>query len=166
MLPPHAVELLLDIEPLAQRIVEPCCGQGHISRVLEAHGHTVISRDLYDYGYGEPDHDFLMAGPDDVPDDCDIVTNPPYKYAREFAEQSLRLLAPGRKCVMFLKLTFLEGKGRKPLFDTGQLRTVYVSRSRLNCGMNGEFSGTSAVAYAWFVWEKGWRGEPVIRWFN
>ena len=34
--------------------------------------------------------------------------------------------------------------------------------------MNGDFDsiGGSAAAYAWFVWEKGFKGEPVIRWFN
>lgn len=163
--PPHAVELLLEMEQFAPLILEPCCGAGHISKVLEAHGHQVISQDLYDHGYGTSGCDFLanngiqaLAG--------DIVTNPPYKYAREFVEKALAILAPGYKCAMFLKLTFLEGKGRKSLFDTMQLRTVYISRSRLNCGMNGEFQGTSAVAYGWFVWEKGYRGDPVIKWFN
>ena len=43
-----------------------------------------------------------------------------------------------------------------------------VSSSRLNCAMNGEFEKypSSAVAYAWFVWEKGYRGNPVIKWIN
>ena len=26
--------------------------------------------------------------------------------------------------------------------------------------------GGSAVAYAWFVWEKGYRGDTVVKWFN
>ena len=26
--------------------------------------------------------------------------------------------------------------------------------------------GGSAVAYAWFVWEKGYQGKPVIDWIN
>jgi hypothetical protein len=34
--------------------------------------------------------------------------------------------------------------------------------------MNGDFDsiGSSATAYAWFVWEKGYKGYPEIRWFN
>lgn len=67
---------------------------------------------------------------------------------------------------MFLKLQFLEGKNRKKFFKENPPKVVYVSSSRLECGINGKFSGTSAVAYAWFVWEKGFKGEPVIRWFN
>jgi hypothetical protein len=26
--------------------------------------------------------------------------------------------------------------------------------------------GGSAVAYAWFIWEKGYKGKTVIDWFN
>lgn len=25
---------------------------------------------------------------------------------------------------------------------------------------------SSAVAYAWFVWEKGFQGDPIIKWIN
>lgn len=34
--------------------------------------------------------------------------------------------------------------------------------------MNGDFDATpgSSVAYAWFVWEKGYRGETIVKWFN
>ena len=34
---------------------------------------------------------------------------------------------------------------------------------------DGDFSqgeSTSAVCYCWFVWEKGFKGNPVIKWFN
>ena len=34
--------------------------------------------------------------------------------------------------------------------------------------MNGDFEafGSSAAAYAWFVWEKGFKGETTVKWFN
>nr|DAL54124.1 MAG TPA_asm: adenine-specific methyltransferase [Caudoviricetes sp.] len=34
--------------------------------------------------------------------------------------------------------------------------------------MNGDFDsiGGSAAAYAWFVWEKGYKGETIVKWFN
>ena len=34
--------------------------------------------------------------------------------------------------------------------------------------MNGDFDvlNGSATAYAWFVWEKGYKGETVVKWFN
>jgi hypothetical protein len=34
--------------------------------------------------------------------------------------------------------------------------------------MNGDFDkyGSSAAAYAWFIWEKGYKGETTVKWFN
>jgi len=39
------------------------------------------------------------------------------------------------------------------------------------CAKNGEFekmiaAGGSAVAYAWFVWEKDYKGDTVVKWIN
>lgn len=60
---------------------------------------------------------------------------------------------------MFLKIQFLEGKERRKLFEEHPPKTVYVSSSRLNCAKNGDFITypKSAMAYAWYVWEKGYK---------
>ena len=98
--------------------------------------------------------------------DGDIITNPPYKYAKEFVEKALELVTTGRRVAMFLKLTFLEGQGRRELFKNNPPKVVYVSSARLNCGKNGVFTGTSAVAYCWVIWQKGHAGPTQIKWFN
>lgn len=72
---------------------------------------------------------------------------------------------------MFLKIQFLEGKKRRELFDSGCLKTVYVSSSRILCAKNGDFErmrngGGSAVAYAWYEFEKGYKGGTTIKWIN
>lgn len=162
---PKAVELLLEKEQFAPTVWEPACGEGHISKVLEKYGYEVWSTDLIYRGYGDGGRDFLNTLPG-VVWDGDIITNPPYKYAKEFVEKALDIVAPGRKVAMFLKLTFLEGKGRRDLFRNNPPQTVYVSSARLQCGKNGDFSGTSMVAYAWFVWKKGYRGTTSIKWIN
>ena len=89
-----------------------------------------------------------------------------FKYAKEFIEKALKLSLDSTKIAMFLKLTFLEGKARRELFDKAPPKYVYVFSGRVNCAKNGDFSKaeSSAVAYAWFVWEKGFKGEPKIRW--
>lgn len=165
---PRAVELLLKQEyfdPLGT-IWEPACGEGHISKVLQAHGYEVYSSDLIDRGFGVSGLNFLENGRPDDSWEGDIVTNPPYKYAREFVEEALRLVAPGCKVAMFLKLTFLEGQGRRDLFRENPPHTVYVSSARLQCGKNGDFSGASMVAYAWFIWHKGHAGPTLLKWIN
>lgn len=70
------------------------------------------------------------------------------------------------KVAMFLKLTFLESKSRLPLFKKYPPQTIYVASSRLKCGKNGVFAESSVVAYAWFVWVKGYSGDPKIKWIN
>lgn len=100
--------------------------------------------------------------------DGDILTNPPYKYAQEFVEHALELIPEGKKVFMFLKLTFLEGQKRRGLFNKKQLKTVYVSSKRIKCAKNGKFDdmGSSAAAYAWYEFEKGYNGQPTIEWIN
>lgn len=98
----------------------------------------------------------------------DIVTNPPYSKAEAFVRHALEICDDGHKVAMFLKLTFLEGKSRKKLFAEYPPKVVYVSSSRLICAKNGDFEayGSSAVAYAWFVWVKGYTGDTTIKWIN
>ncbi len=99
----------------------------------------------------------------------DIITNPPYRYALDFVEKALSVIQTGSKVAMFLKLQFLEGKARGEFYKKNPPKKVYVASGRLNCARNGNFktfSKSSAVAYAWFVWEKGYKGDPIIKWIN
>lgn len=155
---PKATKLLLEQESFSSRIWEPACGEGHIAEVLKSHGYDVVSTDLIDRGYGQGGIDFLEYEQDGLMD-CDIVTNPPYKYGKEFVEKALQLIAPGHKVAMFLKIQFLEGKARRALFDHYPPQTVYVSSGRLKCAMNGDFeryAKSTAICYAWFVWCRGY----------
>ncbi len=157
---PKAIELLLEQEAFSRNVWEPACGEGHISKVLEEKGYNVRSSDLIDRGYGTGEIDFLNQT---SIFDGDIITNPPYKYAKEFVEKALALVPPGNKVAMFLKLTFLEGKVRRELFRNNPPMVIYVSSDRLRCGKNGVFEGPrSAVAYAWFIWRRGYP-RPDIR---
>ncbi len=163
------------ILPLLEReefnlIWEPACGEGHLSKELERLGKTVKSTDLINRGYGEGDVDFLMQI---NPCDYDIITNPPYSLAQEFVEHALYLQEKSNienlKTAMFLKLTFLEGQKRKKMFEKRPPRKIYVFSSRQQCAKNGEFErysgGTgTAIAYAWYVWHKGFTGKPEIEW--
>ena len=98
--------------------------------------------------------------------DCDILTNPPYKYAQEFVEHSLDLQSKGNKTIMFLKIQFLEGKKRSKLFDKYPPKYVYVNSARQICYLNGDMSKkmSSATCYCWFVWEKGYFGDTIVKW--
>lgn len=168
---PQALEMLLQLENFSKDVWECACGEGHLSEVLKKHGHNVKSSDLVDRGYaGTEVKDFLHTTSADLANGkrCDIITNPPYKYGQEFVEHALDISNDGTKVAMFLKVQFLEGKSRRMLFDKHPPKTVYVSSSRLRCAKNADFenTGSSAVAYCWFLWEKGYKGDTVVKWFN
>ena len=171
---PKALELLLDIENFSPYVWECACGEGHLSEVLKDRGYKVKSSDLVDRGYmGTEVIDFLKVSKEDIKNDFsrDVITNPPYKYAKEFVEHALDISMDGTKVAMFLKVQFLEGKARRELFKKYPPKVIYVASSRLLCAKNGEFEkmrqgGGSAVAYAWFIWEKGYKDKTTIGWFN
>lgn len=163
---PDVVEDLLKVEDFSHRIWEPACGQLHISKVLEAHGHEVRSSDIVRRCDGAEEKDFLLFNTDTF--DGDIITNPPYAKAEDFVLQSLQCVTEGHKVAMLLRLLFLEGQGRKSrLYDVAPPHTVYVFSKRAKCARNGDFDATkggSALAYGWFVWTKGYKGETKIKW--
>lgn len=162
---PKAAELLLGVEPELNDIWEPACGAGHLAKVFARHNRLTAASDLIDRGYGTPNVDFLKSY---APHNGDIVTNPPFRYALEFVQKALELIPGGRKVAMFLRIQFLEGKARRKFFDVCPPKVVYVATSRIKCAMNGDFEAMtgSAALYAWFVWEKGWNGETVVRWIG
>ena len=164
---PEAIDYLKEKITLPHIICEPSCGEGHLSKRLEALGHKVYSYDKIDRGYGEVQDYFLMER---LPDDCKcIVTNPPYKYATEFVLKSLELLPPVGLCCMFLKTQFLEGIQRweKIYRNNPPLKILQFSR-RTHCAKNGDFESMTgnAISYAWFVWQKGYTGPTVIDWIK
>lgn len=163
---PKAIELLLEKETFDPYVWECACGEGHLSETLREHGYIVKSTDLIDRGYGTGGIDFLKY---EGEHNGDIITNPPYKFAKEFVEKALDIIPNGNRVAMFLKLQFLEGKARREMFEKYPPQYIYVSSGRLRCAMNGDFekyAKSNAITYAWFIWEKGFSGEPRVRWFN
>ncbi len=163
---PRAARLLLEKEHFKNNVWECACGGGHMSEVLKTAGYTVFSSDIANRGYKETKIiDFLESR---GINSMDIITNPPYKYAKEFVKHALDISVEGTKIAMFLKLTFLESQSRKELFKEYPFKTLYVSSARLRCAKNGEFEkykkNSTAVAYGWYVWIKGFKGKPVIEW--
>lgn len=161
---PEAAEWLCKIENLDRNIWECACGMGHLSKVFERNGHDVLSTDLFDRGYGISGVDFLQQT---QKFNGDIVTNPPFKYAVEFIYKAMELVNEGNKVCMFLKTQFLESSVRRMLFEKYPPHTIWVSSKRIQTCKCGDFNMAKGMfSYAWFVWEKGYTGQTVIKWFN
>ena len=172
---PIAIDKLLSVEKqnISNNIWECAAGGGHLSKRLKDFGYNVYSTDIVDRNFELNDKfDFLspIFNPITSAKDTDIITNPPYSNAKEFVLKALDLVDEGRNVCMFLKLTFLEGKSRyKELFSKYPPRNIYVFSERIMCAKNGNFKamkdgGGSAVAFAWFVWTKGYKGDTIVKW--
>lgn len=169
---PEAVKMLLAAHPFnGKKILEPCVGAGHIAKVLKDYfGEDVIGIDIVDRGFAPTIvENFLDWETSDSFDT--IITNPPYSLASEFIEKCIDLLEPGGQLAMFLKIQFLEGVKREQLFKRYPPKYLYVFTKRMCVFNNGvevdPKTGkpwATTLCNAWYVWEKGFAGEPTIRW--
>lgn len=47
------------------------------------------------------------------------------------------------------------------------VKYVYVFRKRINSYKNDDRScGGSAVCYCWYIWEKGYSGDTIVKWID
>ena len=176
---PVATEWLLKLENIHDVVIDNSVGEGDLMFPIIKSGRKVIGFDIVNRFSQHPGFEFrnenwLDFNPDKLLN-ADIIFNPPYKLAQEFVEHSINLVEEGRKVCAFLKLQFLESKKRKELFEKYPPKIVYVSSSRILCAKNADFTGMreaggSAVAYAWFIWEKQnvYKEDYItqIKWFN
>ncbi len=155
--------------PANSRILEPCAGSGSIIRCLREYGLNNIDavelREEERQGLEAVANevrigDFLTM--DGLSNKYNvIITNPPYRQAREFIEKSLDIVRPGGSVIMLLRTNFLESKSRFDFWQAHPLRGLYVLSKRPS--FTG--TGTDATSYSWFVWRKNrpWEHEQIIR---
>lgn len=160
--PPEVTEALFARESFIGTVLEPASGNGSMSKVIEKY-HPCISSDIRPEGYGIGNINFLTSSQQAD----NIITNPPYKLAKEFVEHAKVLSS--RKVAMFLKLVFLEGQGRYQMFQDQEfpLATVYVFSKRVALAKSTDTRKHSGlIAYAWFIWDKEHKGQATIQWIN
>jgi hypothetical protein len=84
--PEWCSERLFAVEEFVGAVWDPACGFGRIPRAAAKAGLPTHASDLMDRGYGYQ-CDFLKSGTQQP----NIVTNPPFNIAREFALRALKL---------------------------------------------------------------------------
>lgn len=178
----------LDIDFENTTILEPCVGGGHMAEGIlqyiksrfsygEFFTTGLIGTDIHDRGYENDewelhcgkDYDFFS---DDYPyDKVDwVIMNPPYSVIEPFTIRALEIAEKG--VIMLARLQFLEGKGRyESILKDNPPTDVYVYVDRIQCWKDGvKPEGSSAQAYAWFVWNKEKHGvyaaAPNIHWIR
>ena len=170
--PYDSTKVLLNNVEFTGNFLEPCVGGGHIVEVIKQYypNEDIFYMDIVDRGYEDTlvdnflEHDFKGQKFDN------IITNPPYSLAQEFLEKSMEIINENGKVAMFLKIQFLEGVKRKEMFKKYPPKYIYVFTKRQNPWRNGKSVDekgkpwSSTMCFAWFIWEEGFNGEPVVRW--
>lgn len=163
-------KFLEDGENIDGKVWECACGNGNISKVLREYknGNGIVkSSDIVDRGYHKNFKviDFLdpkLKTRADV-----IITNPPFSLLNDFITQGLRLT--DNYLIFLAKIQTLETQKRGEILKNSPLKFVYVNTVRQAtwhngnpCDPNGCPWGTT-MCLCWFVWKKGYKGEPIIR---
>lgn len=167
--PSIAIKRLLEVKGFCGPIWDPCDGMGGISSPIIKNGIDVYTSDIHPWTNEIMEiKDFLLyqEPPTRLKNGFNFIMNPPYREAQKFIEHAIKLLDPGREAAFLLRLLFLEGK-RKGLYEKLPPKKVYIFSKRIpfihRHGYKGKKSAPQ-IAYAWFIWEKGWQGKTELEW--
>ena len=130
---------------------EPAANRGHMVKPLMEYFKTVYASDIFDYGVGFPQSDYLFD-PQPVVDWT--ISNPPFRLAEQFIERALKTSRFG--VAMIVRSAFLEGIGRyKTLFDVTPPTNILQFSERVVMH-KGKLSakGSTATAYCWLIWHQ------------
>ncbi len=139
-------------------VLESACGDGAITKVLNQYFEGVNSYDV--------EKNFLCENRDfDY-----VITNPPYSLANDFILKCKKICQD--QFALLLPLNYLHGQYRYEniyLDNEFKLKYVYVfTRYPMlsnEIREDGKYN-TGMQVYAWYVWNKQYKDEPIIRWIN
>jgi hypothetical protein len=141
---------------------EPAANRGHMVMPLGEYFDSVEASDIFDYGAGFPQSDYLF-GPEPEPVGW-TITNPPFRLAEQFIERALATSVRG--VAVIVRSAFLEGVGRHSrLFNVTPPSHVLQFTERVVMH-KGKLSadGSTATAYCWLVWVKGAHAGTRFEW--
>ena len=179
--PTEEVTNILDVLGLDftnQIILEPCVGGGHMAKGIKEYldknnqKAILVGTDIQDRGFRDTDWSLsygLDFFADDYPNNTAdwVIMNPPYSIIEPFTIRALDIAEQG--VIMLARLQYLEGEKRyeKILADTPPT-DVYIYVDRIQCWKDGiEPEGSSAQAYAWFMWDKSKSSnETIMHWIR
>lgn len=116
--PPDVTRALMDFLAIGldKVVLEPACGDGSMSRVIEGYGNRVLSSDLRDGPeiYGLPGRDFISPESDAFTGVDWIITNPPFNLAEAFIRKALSITP---NVAMLLSNQYWHSSRRRDLFE-------------------------------------------------
>lgn len=160
--PPEPTLALLSAESSRLKdfplIWEPAVGDGAMLRLIQEFGHSCVGSDLIDRGAGALVQSFYDF---DAPLANAIVTNPPFAECNRdpgWVRHALETLGVDYMALL-LPLNWTGAAGRASLWAAFPASRIYIMRWRI------DFTGQGAppMLNGWFVWDRQWKGETVLR---
>ncbi|TGR83025.1 hypothetical protein EN866_34410 [Mesorhizobium sp. M2D.F.Ca.ET.223.01.1.1] len=139
-------------------IWEPAAGDGAMVRHIQEFGHRAVWSDLIDRGCGAAIRSFYDFAEPLAPA---IITNPPFAECNRdpgWIRHALERLDV-EYMALLLPVNWTGASGRAALWAQFPPARMYIMRWRI------DFTGQGAppMLNAWFVWDKAWKGETVLR---
>lgn len=160
--PYSMTQQLLENESFNGSIFEPASGDGAIVKILKKNNYNVAENEIRKNGI-----DFRKIILYNDFSSQNIITNPPFSLAFEFINISKKIYK--KKIAMLLPLSYLHGQKRFDNKIFKELKTVYVfTRYPLltnSIREDGKYE-TGMIAYAWYIWVKNFKNDPIIKWID
>jgi len=146
-----------------KKILEPACGEAlAIVKVLQEQGFSNITfHDLHvdnvNFLNEQEQYDY-------------VITNPPFSLAYEFIQKCKEIVT--NEFALLLPLSYLHGKKRYDdiwMDKSFPLKKVYIFTRYPMLGDELREDGkmrTGMMVYAWYVWDKNYKGNPEIDWID
>lgn len=156
--PPWATRALIEYiiskkhDVSKQSCMEPACGRGHMSKVLECYFKKTMSSDIENYGYAEQ-RDFLNTPL--VTNEIDwVITNPPFKAAENFVHHGLKVAKQG--VAILTRTVFIESVGRYDRLFSDNPPSIFAQFTERVPMVKGRLDkkASTATGYCWLIWDK------------
>lgn len=165
-----AIDRILEKEIFNLFVLDPCAGNGIMTKKALEKGYSVFPTDIHDWGFNlYKVQDFLkMKEKPFFENDFTVFMNPPFSLATQFVEKAFELGA--RKIVMFQRWAFRESQSRREFFEKYPLARLYLCGDRAVCWRHdlptnekgkrydpktGKILGSAPTAHGFFIWERG-----------
>lgn len=165
--PEWCSERLFAMEAFGGTVWDPFAGMGRIVVSGERAGLKMVASDIETRGYDWIEFcDFkVVIGAGKCADN--IVANPPFALAEPFTKAALEMTM--FKVAMLLPANWIQGDKRSRWLEKTPLKRVLFLTPRPSMPpggvvLQGGKPGNGTTDYAWFIWEHGHQGAPVIGW--
>lgn len=167
--PLSVIQQLLDVKPDIPKtasILEPCCSvEKCIVNVLEKNGFTNVSYNIFDETNKKTD---FLTFDETITYDY-IITNTPYghKNVLNFINKMKKIATKQIICLYNNNILCGTNHYNNLWNDTDfKLKEVYIFVRpcwlTAEVRQDGKYK-TGINSYAWFIWEKGYKGETILR---